>query len=532
MNNSFFKSLFLVFSITFFASCDNDANEIGTNIVGNENFNLNVKDDFSINAYNVPLGPVETTNLPINQLGIYDNPVFGKTTAHFVSQLTLQSVNPTIGENPQIYSVRLVVPYFSTQKGTNPDGTGNYVLDSIYGPSDDDGNPSSKINLGIYESGFYMRDTDPVTGESQKYYSNQFSDFEATRNPFMLNDSIAADNSEFVFNNDEDSETASNLGAINTVAVKPRLNMYLNKAYFQEKIFGSAAVGKLVNNNVFKNYFRGLFFRVDASGGEAGNLALLNFAAGGEIKIKYWEGPSTNRVSKEMILTTSGKAVNLIQLEENPVYTNAISNANQTDGDQKLYLKGGQGSMAVIELFKNPGELDAFKAQAKDQWLINDASLTFFIANTIDGMDAGVTKAVEPNRIYLYDLNNKRGIIDYYTDQSSSANSDKYDKKLFGGIIDKESTARGTKYKVRLTNHIRSLIDSDTLTNVKLGLVVTENINVISNRSLRTEITTPKIKVVPDMHIANPFGTILWGNTPSVPDDKKLKLTIYYTKPN
>jgi hypothetical protein len=532
MNKSFFKSLFLVASIAFFASCDNDANEIGTNIVGNENFNLNVRDDFSINAYNVPLGPVETTNLPINQLGIYDNPVFGKTKAHFVSQLTLQSVNPTIGENPQIYSVRLVVPYFSTLTGTDTDGTNNYVLDSIYGPTDDNGNLSSKIDLGIYESGYYMRDTDPVTGESQKYYSNQFSDFETARNHTILNDSIATDNINFAFRNDEDSETAVNLGVPNTVKVKPRLNMYLNKAYFQEKMFGPDAVGKLVNNNVFKNYFRGLFFKVAASGSEAGNLAMLNFAGGGEIKIKYWEGASGSRVSKEIVLNTIGKSVNLIEFDQNPAYTTAINSANQTDGDRKLYLKGGQGSMAVIELFKNPGEFEAFKAQAKDQWLINDASLTFFIENTPDGMDAGATKAVEPNRIYLYDLNNKRGIIDYYTDQSNSANSDKYDKKLFGGIIEKESSGRGTKYKVRLTNHIRSLIDNDTLTNVKLGLVVTENINVISNRSLRTEITTPKIKVVPDMHIANPFGTILWGNTPGVADDKKIKLTIYYTKPN
>lgn len=524
MNKSFFSVFFLLLTIAFFASCDNDANEIGTNIIGDDNFNFIKNEEVTLKAYNVPLGPVETTNLPINQLGIYDNPVFGKTTAHFVSQLSLKIENPTIGENPQIYSVRLVVPYYSTKTGTNADGTGTYVLDSIYGPL------NSKIDLGIYESGYYMRDIDPITGESQKYYSNQFDEFEAVRNNTRLNDSIPENNANFVFSNIEDSETATNLGVTNTVKVAPRLKLPLNKDYFQQKLFGDAAAGKLINNNVFKNYFRGIFFKVAQSGAEAGNLAMLNFAAGGEIKIKYKDGPANNRVTREIVLNTTGKSVNLLQIVENPAYTSAISPANidQVNGDTRLYLKGNQGSMAVIELFTQPGERDAFRIAAANNWLINDASLTFFVEK--DAMAVGSPE--EPNRIYLYDLNNKRPLIDYYTDQSASTASDKYDKKLFGGIIDKESTARGTKYKIRLTNHIRSLIDNDTITNIKLGLVVTEDIGVVSNRSLRNPIGTPKIKVVPDMNIANPFGTILWGNTPAVPEDKKLKLTIYYTKPN
>ena len=528
MNKSFFRVFFFLITIAFFASCDNDANEIGTNIIGDDNFNFIKNEEVTVKAYNVPLGPVETTNLPINQLGIYDNPVFGKTTAHFVSQVSLKIENPTIGENPEIYSVRFVVPYYSTKTGTNADGVGTYELDSIYGPL------NSKIDLGVYESGYYMRDIDPITGESQKYYSNQFAEFETARIATKLNDSIAFQSTEFVFSSTADKETATNLGVTNSVEVAPRMRMALNKEYFQEKMFGAAAAGKLVNNNVFKNYFRGLFFKVGQFGAEAGNLAMLNFAAGGEIKIKYKEGPANNRVTKEIVLNTIGKSVNLLQIDENPGYTNAISpaNINQVNGDKNLYLKGNQGSMAVIELFTEPGERDAFRIAAKNNWLINDASLTFFVDSDAMAI-GGETKAVEPNRIYLYDLNNKRPIIDYYTDQSASTASDKYDKKLYGGIIDKQSTSRGMKYKIRLTNHIRSLIDNDTITNVRLGLVVTEDIGVVSNRSLRNATTgTPKIKVVPDMNIANPFGTILWGNTPAVPEDKKLKLTIFYTKPN
>jgi hypothetical protein len=34
------------------------------------------------------------------------------------------------------------------------------------------------------------------------------------------------------------------------------------------------------------------------------------------------------------------------------------------------------------------------------------------------------------------------------------------------------------------------------------------------------------------MSVMSPLGTILYGSSPSVPDDKRLKLEIYYTKPN
>jgi hypothetical protein len=55
--------------------------------------------------------------------------------------LVLESANPTIGKNPVIESVVLTIPYFSTLKSTDANGT--YQLDSIYGPSD------AKIMLSV-----------------------------------------------------------------------------------------------------------------------------------------------------------------------------------------------------------------------------------------------------------------------------------------------------------------------------------------------------------------------------------------------
>ena len=134
---SFLKQLLLgLFVALFFASCDKDFNEIGTNIIGDDHFGFDKYTDASIKASNQKIGPIASNNLDINALGIYNNPAFGKTTASFVTQLEMDSPNPTfttIDNAPVIDSVIMNVPYFNTLKETASDGTKTYELDSIFG---------------------------------------------------------------------------------------------------------------------------------------------------------------------------------------------------------------------------------------------------------------------------------------------------------------------------------------------------------------------------------------------------------------
>ena len=109
---------------------------------------------------------------------------------------------------------------------------------------------------------------------------------------------------------------------------------------------------------------------------------------------------------------------------EKPDYASALTNANSTLGDERLFIKGGEGSMAVLDLFDKKDlrgfdangkpttgpngvsdELDdlSFPADGK-KLLINEANLVFHI-------DASaMATTYEPNRIYLYDLTNNRPI--------------------------------------------------------------------------------------------------------------------------
>ena len=125
-------------------------------------------------------------------------------------------------------------------------------------------------------------------------------------------------------------------------------------------------------------------------------------------------------------------------------------------------------------------------------------------------------------------------MIDYTLDFTSNFNFPKFSKFIHDGIIQSQNVsdgrgARGKKYRIRITNYVRDLIKKDS-TNVRLGLSVTENINNVGFSKLRT--ANSNFSSAPSMSVLSPLGTILYGTSPVVPDGKKLKLKIYYTKPD
>ncbi|HQZ25505.1 MAG TPA: DUF4270 domain-containing protein [Flavobacterium sp.] len=541
-NNSLFKSLLFTAGILLFVSCDKEYSAVGDALIGDNNFEL-VKYPSNVEAHNEKItstDPIESNNLDVNALGIYDNPAFGKTTANFVTQLTLATLNPTFGTNPLIDSVYIDVPYFvdadSTVAITSAGNT--YVLDSIYGKK------LAKIKLSVYESGRYMGTQD---GKSQTFYTNQNAEFDNLKIPYLGNrlndDADKAQNDEFFFNPKQNTlKTTDATGNVTRTYSAPSMRLKLNTTFFKDKIL-NAPSGSLVNNDVFINYFKGLYFKVEQSGADKGSLAMINFRKG-TITIKYKEDSSTTpvtRVEKSLVLNMLGATASLLEKSNpNADYETATSNPNRVLGDQKLYLKGGEGSLAVLELFEKkdligydengnltgPNEVsDELDKIRKEGWLINDANLVFHI-------DAKTMKdSYEPGRIYLYDYANNTTVLDYYLGASTAnKNTSKY---LFGGYLTKDATTkRGVTYKINVTNHIRNLVKNADAKNVKLGVVVTEDMNVADFKMLKTG--NAFISQAPKASVMNPLGTILYGsNLPDTDENysKRLQLEIYYTKP-
>lgn len=522
-NNSFFKPLLFLASILLFVSCDKEYSAIGDALIGENHFEL-AKYTSGVVAYNEKITPIQSSNLPINALGIADNPAFGKTNANFVTQLTLAAINPTIGPNPVIDSVYIDIPYFSTKISTDATtGVSTYELDSIYGVA------KAKIKLSIYESGRYMGNQN---GTAQTFYTDQNAEFDNLKIGNPLNDDAnKAQNDEFFFDPKEHKTvTNDDAGKETTTRSVPSMRLRLNKAYFDSKIIHAPA-GSLATNDVFINYFKGLYFKVEQSGSDKGSLAMMNFAKG-TITIKYKEDTSatdSKKVDKTIVLNLSGNTASLLEQSNlNTDYTTASSNPNRILGDEKLYLKGGEGSLAVIELFgsadiDNNGVSDELDKIRKEGWLINDANLVFNI-------DATTMKdSYEPERIYMYDYTNNTTVLDYYLGASLADKS--VSKALFGGYITKDATKRGVSYKIRITSHIRNLVKNTDVKNIKLGLVVTEDINTPDMSKLKT--ASADISQAPKASVMNPLGTVLYGgrSTSNPTEAKLLKLEIFYTKP-
>jgi hypothetical protein len=274
-------------------------------------------------------------------------------------------------------------------------------------------------------------------------------------------------------------------------------------------------------------------------------MTLLNFGtSAANITLYYSKDPVLEdgvRVQSTYVLNFTGNRVNFI----NNQFIFTIPEGNPVTGDERLYLKGGEGSTAVVDLF-NAGTYDdgfspefiAFKNSfvetdlvtgkyKKSIRLINEANLVFYV-------DQAIVEGNEPNRIYLYDLKNNTPLIDYFVDLVNTtvpSNS----KANHLGVLQREggvAAGDGIKYKIKITEHIKNLLIRDS-TNVKLGLAVSSNVNLENAVPQYKVLTTEDAVVnkVPVSSILSPRGTVLYGSN-TTDEQKRLYLEIYYTEPN
>lgn len=541
-NTSFIKKILLALMVVLLYSCDKDFNAIGDGLVGDDHFGL-APEDYNVVAFNQEVTPIQSNNMTVNALGIFDNPVFGTTTANFVTQLGLASYAPTIGETPVIESAVLTIPYFTKNKTTNAEGDSTYELDSIYGDK------NGKIKLSVYASGYQMRNSYFSGGSqlAQYYYTDQNNDFFdvlGKSEPFgkvLLNNGGVLENEQFFFDSKE--IVRDSIGA-NDVKIKirtaPQMVLNLDKQFFQEKILNAPA-SKLSTEDLFQEYFRGLYFMVEKSGSSPSNMALLDFSKGViTIKYKAKTAATTDDANatedRKLLIRLSSSATStasFLQDTRESNYDIAVKNPNINEGDERLYLKGGQGSLGVIKLFDQtdvlsydtngnvvsgannvPDQLDEIRNNVKlKNWKVNEANLVFYVDT--DKM----VSTKEPKRIYLYDLTNNTILLDYSADDAAP----------FGGLITLDSNKKGKWYKMRITSHIRNLIKDATAKNVNLGVVVSLAGGTITSNILKNKNTT--ISQVPRTSVMSPLGTVLYGGKSSA-GDKRLKLQVYYTKPN
>ncbi|MDA9575575.1 DUF4270 domain-containing protein [Flavobacteriaceae bacterium] len=536
MKHNLSKLFSLSLILSLFFACEKEFSELGSGIVGAPNIEIKTQ-SYPVKSYNKRITPFQSNGLPKNLLGYHKDPVFGPTTVHFLAQLTPRNYNVNFGDNPVLDSVVLTIPY-AVKKSDD-----EYTIDSLYG--------EHPVKLSLFKNNFLLRDFDPNSDldENQRYFSDGSLSSSEQLNAADMEGQLLYTTSEFFPSNEEIILTEVNdEGEAETSAtLTPSLRLKLDELsslpenFWEDLILEKEDSDELSSANNFYNYFRGLYFKVEAVDPDNGHLIQLDFAsANAHVKLFYnyentgSDGGTTTKYST-YDMAFSGNRVSIYENDFDASILQSIANANEQDGDERLYLKGGEGSMAVVELFsedESGNDFDDFITDFREnsgdeiliKRLVNEAYLEFYIDEA-----ATVSDADHPNRIFVYDLNNNTPLVDYYLD--NTVNTTTSDSKYTHLVpVSTETDDQGTehkKYKVRLTGHLNNIVTKDS-TNVKIGLLVSSNVGAADMRTLQQY--DENVEFIPTGTILSPKSVILHGSNSS-DELKKVKLKVYYTEP-
>ena len=542
MKFNFYKILLV---IIIFTSCEKDFVSFNSEVINSNNainFTTNSV-EYEITTRSKMLSPVQTNNLPSFLLGSYNHPQFGRSNSSFVGQMVPSEYNHDFGDNVVLDSVVLTIPYYSRGIDTSEEGDITYEIDSVYG--------DSPIKISVYKNNFFFRTFDPFSDfdTSQNYFSNGSLSVEEVIDSGQLEGELLFEIDDFV-----PSAQQINLTQIDTTGnpyvaqrIAPALRFKLNNPnenFWESNFFENEGNQVLTNEPNFKEFFRGLYIKVESS--SDGSMMLLNFASSNTKLTIHYTSDNTNigdsdtgsvdeieTNQHEYVINFSG---NLINLFENETAVN-VDLMDQTDGNENIYLRGGEGIITTIDLFSGTtigddgeeiSEFNLFKDFFYDEIsdkpirLINEAYIEFFVNQNFSNTD-------EPERIYLYNYEQNSALIDYFLDQSVSSLTINAKINHLEPLLRDSLDNRGIKYKIRITEHLNNLILRDS-TNAKLALGVISDVASVQNFKILGDNSDSENKSLASGVILSPKGTILHGNL-SLDIEKRPKIKIYYTEP-
>ena len=593
LNRFKFPALAGIFLVVALVSCEQELTTIGADVIGGEPFKTD-KIVYNVSAVNRKITAVPTNQLPVYQLGVYNDLVYGKTEASITSQVQLPSSttfgiysqddelndSDKIAEGETIDSVVVYIPYFTNvtdsdndgvpdalesstdafdatndsdgdgvanndeaAAGTNPlvkdtDGDGTedgsdeindavafakiLKLDSIYGDR------AQTFSFKIERSTYFLRDLDPSSNfqNAQLYYSNQQFSPNFTEEVFYEGQNTIS-NKEYLIDGEEDDPDTTDVDETTKVKVSPGIRVQLDQIgidFFQTNILDKEGGSELLSASNFKEFFRGIHMSVVPSSEELIFFLNMNNA---QIQVYYHydrivdgEEVVENGSFNMSLLTTSGNAVNTFVNEAYPAeITNALD-APEINNAARIYVKGGAGTFAEIQLFDSEEEINLIKA---NNWVINEAHLIFYVDQNAIG-----TLGLEPPRLNLFNAETNRPLYNSATEINET------DSALgaflnYDGVLEK-SADRGVKYTINITEHINNIVIRDSI-NATLGLQVTSDIRITGVNNII--LNNGDDRDFPSSATLTPLGTVLFGNNVT-PEEaaKKLQLEIFYTETN
>ena len=540
MNFNFFKIFIFLLLIV---SCEKDFASFDSQVVNSDNainFSTNSV-EYGLTTRSEMINPVQSNNLPSFLLGSYTHPQYGRSNSSFVGQMVPEDYDHDFGDNVVLDSVVLTIPYYSRGIDTSEEGDITYEIDSVYG--------NSPVKISVYKNNFFLRTFDPFSdfNTSQGYFSNGSLSVEEIIDATQLEGELLFEIDDFT-----PSEQQINLTELDTAGnpyvaqrIAPALRFKLNNPnddFWESNFFENEGNQVLTNEPNFKEFFRGLYIKVESN--SDGSMMLLNFASSNSKLTIHYTSDNTNigdsdtgsvdeieTNQHEYVINFSG---NLVNLFDNETLID-VSTMEQTNGNENIFLRGGEGIVSTLDLFggtitnDNGDEIsefehfkDFFYDEISDEpiRIINEAYIEFFVNQNFSNDD-------EPERIYIYNYEQNSALIDYFLDQSvSSLTINAKINHLEPLLRDSLSDDRGVKYKIRITEHLNNLILRDS-SNAQLALGVISDIASVQNFKILDESEN---KSLASGVILSPKGTILHGNLSS-DTEKRPKIKIYYTEP-
>lgn len=539
------KIKILIF-LLLLTSCEKDFASFDSEVINSENaINFSTNSiEYSLKNLSEKVNPVQTNSLPSFLLGSYNHPQYGNSISSFIGQVVPNEYNHDFGDNVVLDSVVLTMPYYSRGVETSEEGDITYEIDSVYG--------DSPIKISVFRNNFFLRTFDPYGNfdSSQSYFSNASLSVEEAIDSNQMEGELLFEIEDFTPSAKQINLTEIDTSGISFVSQRlaPALRFKLdnpNDNFWESNFFENENEPVLTNEPNFKDFFRGLYIKVE-NVSQDGTMMLLNLASSNsKLTIHYTSDNTsigdndTGSVDEietnqhEYVMNFSGNLFNVFE-DENLIN---VSSMDQTNGNENIYLDGGEGVITKLDLFSGTAtnelgeevnEFEHFKNYFYDEIsdqpkrIINEAFIEFYVNQNYLNED-------EPDRIYIYNHDQNTALIDYFLDQSiSSTTINAKINHLVPLTRDSLSDDRGVKYKVRITEHLNNLILRDS-TNAKLGLAVISDIASVQNYGILDEDASDNKSLASGI-ILSPKGTILHGNLSSDLEKRPL-IKIYYTEP-
>ncbi len=293
--------------VSAWSSCTKSPNQLGADILPeNSKLNVHYTDTATLFAHSQRVDSVRTDGLSYNIVGSIADPVFGKTTAGFYTQIQLSSNGQSFGINPVLDSLVLQLHYHGTY-----------------------GDTLSTLVLHTYE----MKDTISLT---KAYYSNTL---------------IPVDNKDY--SNLEFIPRPHDSIPVFPDTIKDILRVRLSDVYpdLGEKLL-HASETDLSDNEHFQNYFKGLYL-VAQPVSQGGVLLYFDLLSTFSNLTLYYKNDEKDSLKYKFSFSITAARVNRFEHDYSfgsTAFQQQVLQGDTTLGNQQVYIQGFAGVKTVLTL--------------------------------------------------------------------------------------------------------------------------------------------------------------------------------------